>query len=45
MKSVMELFAGLYTCLYGPEVERDIRSPLLMRGTHGADTAAQSLSS
>lgn len=28
-KSVMELFAGLgYTCLYGPEVERDIRSPL-----------------
>ena len=28
-KSVMELFAGLgYTCLYGPEVERDVRSPL-----------------
>ena len=28
-KSVMELFEGLgYTRLYGPEVERDIRSPL-----------------
>ncbi|BEU88482.1 type I restriction endonuclease subunit R [Selenomonas sp. TAMA-11512] len=28
-KSVMELFSGLgYTLLYGPDVERDIRSPL-----------------
>ena len=28
-KSVMELFAGLgYTLLYGPDVERDVRSPL-----------------
>ena len=41
-KSVMELFEGLgYTRLYGPEVERDIHSPLY----DAVLTAAQSLSS